>query len=579
MATMKAVQAALAASLFMCGSALAQTYDPTTTSPLTLLEVPADGIAYFEMLERARAAYAARDWATAEPLLDELTRAYRRDGEVWMMLALTKTRLGKFEEAIGASRVAGSLIGWDLEFNNAYAVASGQLLSGDRAGALATLRRHILEDNGFHRASLYDWDPFTSLREDREFLDLIGRVDVSGWSREQGWRHDIDALYNEVRRVNPIYRDRAFPEEFERRYRDLRANVASRTDEEIFFGMQSMLAVLRQGHLVLWADHTARAPNRYLPVRFYAFPDGVYIIGADDTHQRLIGSRVLRIGSLDAVEAFRRLSASQSVDGDMQHVWGVSRLAETYYLRGMGAIAGAAEVSLVLERPGGRRQRMTLATLAEEMPGRQDRLVAPPNVEAPLFLRELAQKHWTSPLPQADAIYVGVNNISRDPDETLSQFGIRLWSELQQRRPRNLILDLRHNNGGVTQTYPDLLRTLTAYSRMPDTQIYVLIGRRTYSAAGNFVTDLERLTDPVFVGEATSECCNLFGDPTFVYLPYSRVQGELTAVRWQLSSPGDRRREISPEVPVQMSARDFFAGRDTVMEATLQLIERRPSGG
>ena len=167
------------------------------------------------------------------------------------------------------------------------------------------------------------------------------------------------------------------------------------------------------------------------------------------------------------------------------------------------------------------------------------------------------------------------NNISPDEDETLQQFGVRLWSELQQSRPRNLILDIRHNNGGNTQSYPDLLRTLVAYSRIDGAQIYVLMGRRTYSAAGNFVTDLERLTNSIFVGEASSECCNLYGDPTFVYLPYSRVQGELTAVRWQLSSPGDRRREISPEVPVQLTARDYFAGRDTVMDTTLRLIERR----
>jgi hypothetical protein len=81
--------------------------------------------------------------------------------------------------------------------------------------------------------------------------------------------------------------------------------------------------------------------------------------------------------------------------------------------------------------------------------------------------------------------------------------------------------------------------------------------------------------DPIFVGEASSECCNLYGDPVHVVLPWSRTEGELTAVKWQLSEPGDRRREMSPDVPVQLTAAAYFAGQDPAMEAVFRLIARR----
>ena len=132
---------------------------------------------------------------------------------------------------------------------------------------------------------------------------------------------------------------------------------------------------------------------------------------------------------------------------------------------------------------------------------------------------------------------------------------------------------MRHNNGGNTFLYTELLRTLTAYARAPGKRVYALIGRRTYSASGNFVTDLERLVEPVFVGEASSECCRMHGDPTNVTLPYSRMQAELTAVTWNLSSPMDGRREMSPDLPVQLSARAYFAGEDPAMEAIARVIE------
>ncbi len=89
------------------------------------------------------------------------------------------------------------------------------------------------------------------------------------------------------------------------------------------------------------------------------------------------------------------------------------------------------------------------------------------------------------------------------------------------------------------------------------------------------MTDLERLADPIFVGEATSECCELHGDPTYVVLPYSGIQGELTAYKWQLSLPDDRRRELSPEVPVQLTARAYFGGQDPVLDAVLRMVDQQ----
>jgi hypothetical protein len=346
--------------------------------------------------------------------------------------------------------------------------------------------------------------------------------------------------------------------------------------------MERTLAVLRQGHLSLWADNTARVPNRWLPLRFYAFPEGVFIIDAAAPHKELVGSRVVTIGDIPAEEVLRRNAEANSVDGDMEHVWAASRLAEAYLLRGTGAAGPDAFAKLRIEPRQGRGRTVRVPFLAEEMAGRQDRLLAPPKVTTPLFLANLEKTFWHQALPEHQALYVQVNNLLDAPEdkgETLSAYGERLWAVLSETKPTSLILDLRHNNGGTTQLYPNLLRSIVAFSRIAGNQLYVLIGRRTYSAAGNFVTDLERLADPVFVGEATSECCNLFGDPASVLLPYSKIQGEFTAMKWNLSTPGDARREIHPELPVQLGAKDYFSGKDPALDAVFKLIARRRPGG
>jgi tetratricopeptide (TPR) repeat protein len=538
---------------------------------MVLMQVPADGVAYYEARERARALSQNRQFDEALPLLEQLVRDYPRDPETWTMLGRARYRLGKYREAADAWGRAGELIGWDLQYANGYRVSLALAAAGDRRAALDTLRHMIFQRHGIFRRDLDTWPEFAVLKDDPEFREIIGRVDTTGWTRERGWAYDVDFLYNELKRVNPDYRDRPLPAEVTRRYEALKRDIPRLSDEEIFIGMERMLAPLHQGHIALWGP----PGNRYLPARLYAFPEGLFIIESPDP--ALVGSRVVAFGDTPAEEAMRLLAETASVDGDMQFLWGVSRLAESAYLKGLGFTDSADSVRLTLQSRDGRTRTVRVATSATAPEGRQDRLAPPPGVAPPLFLRDIVvtQKHWETPLPEHDALYVQVNNLVDEQNETLAQFGRRLWTVLDSVRPKNLILDLRHNNGGTTQLYPELLRTLVAYSRTAGNQVYVLIGRRSFSATGNFVTDLERLVDPIFVGEASSECCNLYGDPTVVSLPYSGTQGELTAVKWQLSVPSDRRREMSPEVPVQLTAAAYFAGQDPAMDAIFRMISTR----
>jgi hypothetical protein len=575
--------AALAAGLiaFTGAGASAQTYDPSTgDTPDVLLAAPRDGVAYFRMRQEAQRLFDAKKFAEAEPLARQLVRDYPRDPANWNLLGRTLRALDKHAEALAAFGQAGPLIGWTF-FNapNGYRVAIEALKAGERKGALAALRAVIFVEHGRARGELYDSPDFAALRDDPEFREIVGRPDTKGWTRDEGWRRDLDLLYAEIKRSNPDYRDKPFPAEFERRYRNLKANVAKLSDEQLYFGVQRMLAPLHQGHV--FAGYLPG--GRFLPLWLYAFPEGIFVIGGSDEHKDLVGARVVSLGSLSAEEALRRLADAKSVDGDMEYLWQASRLADAASLQGMGAVKNQDAIPLVLQTRAGKRLSVTMATVTTPPPNEQnkrwDRLGPPPaGVTPPLFLSHMLDVFWQQPAPEHDALYVQLNNVMGAPDEPLMDYGKRLWTILEQQRPANLVLDLRHNNGGDSTTYTELLRTIVAFSRDPGHKVYVLIGRRTYSAAANLVTDLERLVRPVFVGEATSECCNLYGDPSGVTLPYSKLELEVTALKWQLSYPGDERREISPDMPIQFTAADYFAGRDPALDAVWRVIDADRKG-
>jgi len=131
-------------------------------------------------------------------------------------------------------------------------------------------------------------------------------------------------------------------------------------------------------------------------------------------------------------------------------------------------------------------------------------------------------------------------------------------------------VDVRHNNGGNNTLVRPLVRTMIEYEmRSPEHRIYVLMGRNTFSAAQNFINRVERWTDATFVGEPSSSSPNFVGEENEIVLPFSRVHGSLSNRYWQDSDPWDDRPWIEPDIPVVLSAEQYLAGVDPVLERVL----------
>ena len=96
----------------------------------------------------------------------------------------------------------------------------------------------------------------------------------------------------------------------------------------------------------------------------------------------------------------------------------------------------------------------------------------------------------------------------------------------------------------------------------------------TFSAAENFATELEGVARPVFVGEPSGGSPNLYGDTVNTPLSASGVQLRVAAIYWQKSKADDPRVAIDPHVLVPLSSVDFFAGRDPVLAAAMDVALR-----
>jgi tetratricopeptide (TPR) repeat protein len=546
---------------------------PDGLDGLSVAQMPLpDPLQYFELQRQAEKLVAMEDYANAEPLTERLTKDYPIDGHNWLLYARAERHLGKYKTAAEAYRHTMALLGPGVPGKAQYWLAVSEANGGNAPQALDELDRLVADDHFVDRPSLFNDDNLKPLKGNARFAEIAGQEDSSHWSRNEGWRHDIDYLASEMKRVNPDFHDRPLPPMFEQSYHDLRAAVPRLNDEQIYVGMSRLLATLNQGHTNLWPMIPAtRIAFKALPVQFYIFPEGVFIVGSDTINKDLIGAQLLTIGNTPAEEALRRIRNIHSNDSGMEILWlGPMFLSLAQELKGLDIVPRTDQIEITVRWPSGSTVSRTLITTSTVG---STKLPAPPGTPS-LAFSHLDKMHWMEPLPDALALYVQVNQIFDDRDETLEAFGLRLRSALQDPSIRNVILDLRNNNGGNTYDYVELLRTLIGFSQESGRHLYVVVGRGVYSAAGNLTTDLERLAAPVFIGEPTSMTGNNYGDESQLRLPYSGIWAGVTSLKWQLGYPGDLRRAIVPQVPVRLTAADYFAGRDPILDIAILLCKK-----
>jgi tetratricopeptide (TPR) repeat protein len=565
---------ALALSLLACAQApsaktnAARPHQPDSASP---------GAQYFEQLTRDRQLFDDGKFADAAALYASLTKTYPDDIEVWMRLGNARSKAKQFREAAGALSNAFER-GGEYPGNLAYRIARLYGQAGDKSNSLAWLERSLaipLEN----RPGIADDEAFAAWRSDERFRELAGLAPKRTASREEAWNYDLDFLVAEIRRMHYAYRSNPLPRAFDDNLHSLRQRIPGLSDSAMEPEVQRLLASLGDGHTGLQSGVPAE-----IPIAFYDFSDGIFVIDAAADCE-CIGDRVLALGATPIAAAVQKITPFLSVDNAM----GVRLSAPRYlrfpqYLRAAGIAPSDREVLVSLERPGGVKHQY-LAKPSNDL--RMGRRLFPSRLTAtagpvPRYMQRVNENYWFEVLPGGHTLYFQFNQVFDESGDPIDQFAKRLHAALAPSTIRNLIIDMRHNSGGNLNLFTPLLRSVIAFetSREP-AGLYVITSRQTFSAAQVFVNELDRYTSAVFAGEPSGSRPNFIGESAPARLPYSGLE-TIISTRYHQTDDQDQRMWIAPKIPVALSSADYFANRDPVLDAVLQVIADRtahpPSG-
>jgi hypothetical protein len=412
------------------------------------------------------------------------------------------------------------------------------------------------------------------------------------------WRADLAFARERLLEIHPDPFHRRPRKQLDSAFEALERSLDRLHAYEVVVELAAIVASLGDGHsrltLPLPANAgfvTGHAPSdppadpglafHTLPVRLGLYREGLIVERIEARYADLAGARVVAIGGVPVDRAIAAVAPVIRHDNraqlrDLLPMFLV--VPEVLAARGLAPDRQGTRMRLVTT--SGVERQVELRSSSDE--SMVTWVTGIPEMSEPALSRRHVQPghaadratvdryYWLERLREAGALYVQLNRIEDDEEESLFDFAQRLRRELAQPGVERVVLDLRYNWGGDYTLSQPLLHALIAseVTREPG-GLLVLAGRGTFSAAMMLAVDLERHLRPVFVGEPTGSSPNAFGDSRKVKLPGSGLTLRVSTLWWQVSDPRDTRDAIAPHLSVERSWRDERAGRDRALELAL----------
>ncbi|MCE7924732.1 MAG: tetratricopeptide repeat protein [Haliscomenobacteraceae bacterium CHB4] len=366
---------------------------------------------------------------------------------------------------------------------------------------------------------------------------------------------------------------------------ELYAAIPALQPHEILAGFGRIVASFQYGHTdVGWRQ----SPVKYhvVPLNLYWFSDGIYIEGAHKEYAQILGAKVLKVEGMrveDAIEAIRPLIPAENEQYFKAHGLDFLCVPEALHAQRVTKILKNS-ITLTLEQNGKSFEQTFAAADAYRFPRQygfvslKDDWVSVRDQNAtPLYLKNLDKIYYFEYLPEHKTVYVRHSQIQDDPSEHIPAFYQRVFDFIEKNDVERLVLDVRLNGGGNNYKNKPIVTGIIRTEKINQPgKLFVLIGRRTFSACQNLVNELSNYTNAIFVGEPTAENINFYGDNRQVVLPNSKLPVYLSFAWWQDKPQWENDDWLTPHLAVDMAFDDYRSNRDPVLEAALAFSDKSP---
>lgn len=399
----------------------------------------------------------------------------------------------------------------------------------------------------------------------------------------QQWQEDLKFLQETVHTDYSFLFKKTTAQEFDAAVAKLHDQIPNMQEHEIVIGLAKLVSSFKYGHTVLGFRYQPHKLHQ-LPLNFYEFNDGIYIQGIHKDYADHLGAKVIEVAGMPVRKALEAIYPVVPSENDQFFkAYAGLYLSSPEVLHAQRVIPKfTTSVALTLEKDGKQYQQVFKSLpIGERVPTKYslvhqegDWLDARVQSTTPKYLKNLDKIYYFEHMPEENAVYVRHSQIQHDPEEDTETFYKRVFDFIKSNNVQKLVIDVRLNGGGNNYFNKPVIKEIIKSENINQVgNLFVLIGRRTFSACQNLVNEMSNYTNAIFVGEPTSENINFYGDNRRVELPNSKIPAYLSFAWWQDKPQWENNEWLPPHIAVDMSFEQYKSNQDPILAAAFNYSE------
>jgi tetratricopeptide (TPR) repeat protein len=406
-------------------------------------------------------------------------------------------------------------------------------------------------------------------------VTVYGQIDQS----TEKWQDDIRFLQETVHHDYPFLFKKVTRQRFDREVEDLITRIPELEAHEITVGIARLVSLFGYGHTRLWLmgwEKDNLFGFHQMPFNLYYFGEDIFIQGVHQQFEAALGAEVLEVEGMPILEAMEKIRPVVAVENEQFFkAYGINYLGTPEVLHAQGIKSNLDDkVRLTLKKEGRIFQQVFSPVDIKDYPlvyglvqEGNSWLEARAQGDDPYWLKNLEQIYYREFIPEYKTLYVRHSQMQDDSID-IPTFYHQVFEFIAENDVEKLILDVRLNGGGNNYKNKPIVTGIIACPEINQSdKLFVILGRRTFSACQNLVNELDNYTNATFVGEPTGENINFYGDNTEVMLPNSKIPVRLSFAWWQDKPPWENAPWLAPNLAVDLSFQDYQSNHDPVLEA------------
>jgi len=397
---------------------------------------------------------------------------------------------------------------------------------------------------------------------------LFSHGPVQELTKEE-WIEDLNHLVIKME-IHPGFKSETSKEEFNNIVKEIKAKIPSMADSEAAMEFYRLCSFFKDAHTF----PVFPGINLHnFPLRIFKFEEGWYIIDAGRDYKDLIGKKILKIGSADIENIYKihsKYISAESRTGRLDRFTYIALMPE--WLKAQGYIPNTEKGIFTLENKAGEHITKEIKPVNRLLYLYWEFARTVDYYQSSVFGIFKKELYKIEILEESKTLYIQCIAMNAE----IAEFSERITEFSEDHSFERCIIDLRNNVGGNDINDE---RFINAIKNNPSInqrgKLFVLIGRYTFSSGVILANKLQLQTKAIFIGEPTAQGSAFYANPDYVDLPNSKMiilVSTSSTTRTQPIWAFETGTEITPDIEVKYTHKDYLAGKDPAIEAVMNYI-------